>query len=150
MNRVELIGRMTKDAELRFTPGTGNAVANFSIAVEDGFGDRKKAYFINIVVWGKSAEAVSNYTHKGSKIAVTGKITVRDYEAKDGTKRYVTEVVADMYGGIEFLDSKSDNNQSNNTGGYSNEYSAPANDSFGGRNFEEDIIPVEDGDDCPF
>lgn len=148
MNRVELIGRMTKDAELRFTPGTGNAVANFSIAVEDGFGDKKKAYFINIVVWGKSAEAVSNYTHKGSKIAVIGKLTVRDYDAKDGTKRYVTEVVADMYGGIEFLDSKSDNNQSNNTGGF-NEYSAPVNDAFGGGNFEEDITPVDDGD-MPF
>jgi single-strand DNA-binding protein len=150
MNKVVLIGRLTKEAELRFTPGTGNAVANFSIAVEDGFGDKKKAYFINIVVWGKSAEAVANYTHKGSKIAVTGKITVRDYDAKDGTKKYITEVVADMYGGIEFLDSKNDNNQSNNTGGF-NEYSAPANDAFGGGNFEEDIIPVDDSDDSmPF
>jgi single-strand DNA-binding protein len=148
MNRVELTGRMTKDAELRFTPGTGNAVANFSIAVEDGFGDKKKAYFINIVVWGKSAEAVANYTHKGSKIAVIGKLTVRDYEAKDGTKKYITEVVADMYGGIEFLDSKSDNQGQSNNQGYQS-YSEPANDTFAGGNFEEDIIPVDDGD-MPF
>jgi len=148
MNRVELIGRLTKDPELRFTPGTGNAVANFSIAVEDGFGDKKKAYFINIVVWGKSAEAVSNYTHKGSKIAVIGKLTVRDYEAKDGTKKYITEVVADMYGGIEFLDSKSDNQGQGNNQGYQS-YSEPANDTFGGGNFEEDITPVDDGD-MPF
>ncbi|EES49728.1 single-stranded DNA-binding protein [Clostridium botulinum] len=148
MNRVQLIGRMTKDPELRFTPGNGKAVANFSIAVEDGFGDNKKAYFINIVVWGKSAEALANYTHKGSKIAVSGKLTVRDYEAKDGTKRYATEVVADMYGGIEFLDNKNDNNQSN-VGSYSNEYLAPQNNSFYGENFDADITPVDDGD-MPF
>lgn len=142
MNRVALTGRMTKDVELRYIAGDGKSVANFSIAVEDGFGVNKKAYFINIVVWGKSAEALANYTHKGSKIAVAGKLTVRDYEANDGTKRYVTEVVADMYGGIEFLDSKSD---SDNSGSYHNEYSAPVNNTFDG-----DITPIDDQSDMPF
>lgn len=148
MNKVVLTGRLTKDPELRFTPGDGKAVSNFSIAVEDGFGDNKKAYFINIVVWGKSAEAVSNYTHKGSKIAVSGKLTNREYEAKDGTKRYTTEIVADQFGGIEFLDSRSDNQGQNNSQGYQS-YSAPNNNSFDGGNFEEDITPVDDGD-MPF
>lgn len=148
MNRVELIGRLTKDPELRFTPGNGTAVANFQIAVDDGFGDNKKTYFHSIVVWGKSAEAVSNYTHKGSKIAVAGKLTQRDYDDKDGTKRYITEVVADLYGGIEFLDSKSDNQGQYNNQGYQS-HSAQQNNNHGKGNFDEDITPVDDGD-MPF
>lgn len=148
MNRVELIGRLVKDLELKFTPGNGTAVTTFNLAVNDGFGENQKAYFIPIVVWGKSAEAVSNYAHKGSRISVAGKITTRSYDDKDGTKRYVTEVVADMYGGIEFLDSKNENNQGN-TYSNANQYSAPANDTFGGGSFEEDITPVDD-DTMPF
>jgi single-strand DNA-binding protein len=148
MNRVELIGRLTNDAELRYTPGSGNSVTTFNLAVNDGFGDKQKAYFIPVVVWGKSAEAVANYTKKGTKVAVTGKITTRSYEAKDGTKRYVTEVVAEMYGGIEFLDSKSESQGQNNNQGYQS-YTAQSNNDFNGGNFEEDLTPVDDGD-MPF
>lgn len=143
MNKVVQIGRMTKDAELKYLPGSGTAVANFSIAVDDGFGDNKKTYFFNIVVFGKSAEAVVNYTHKGSKVAVIGKLTTRTWDAQDGTKRYATEIVSDSFGGIEFLDSKSDNqNQGNNQ-----EYS---NDTFGNDYSSQDITPVDDDSDIPF
>lgn len=108
MNQIILTGRLTKDIELRTTT-QGKSVTMFSIAVNDGYGDNQKTYFHNVVVWGKSAENMAQYTHKGSKVAVKGKLTSRSYE-KDGQKRYVTEVVADMYGGIEFLDNASSNN----------------------------------------
>jgi len=114
MNLAIIKGRLIKDPELKFTSGKGTAIANFTIAVDKGFGDNKKTAFIPVVVWGKSAEAVANYTKKGSMVLVRGSIETRSYDAKDGSKRYVTEVVADMYEGVEFLDSKS-NNTTNNT-----------------------------------
>lgn len=108
MNKVFLIGRLTADAELRTTT-SGKSVTTFSLAVNDRFGEKQKAYFFNVVVWGKGAEAVANYTHKGSKVAVTGKLTSRSYDDKNGNKRTAIEVVADMMGGVEFLDSKNGN-----------------------------------------
>lgn len=108
MNKVFLTGRLTADAELRTTT-SGKSVTTFSLAVNDGFGEKQKAYFFNVVVWGKGAEAVANYTHKGSKVAVTGKLTSRSYDDKNGNKRTAIEVVADMMGGVEFLDSKNSN-----------------------------------------
>lgn len=108
MNKVFLIGRLTADAELRTTT-SGKSVTTFSLAVNDGFGEKQKAYFFNVIVWGKGAEAVANYTHKGSKVAVTGKLTSRSYDDKNGNKRTAIEVVADMMGGVEFLDSKNSN-----------------------------------------
>lgn len=137
MNLVVLRGRLTKDPELKFTSGKGTAIANFTMAVDKGFGDNKKTAFIPIVVWGKSAEAVANYTKKGSMILVRGSIETRNYEGKNG-KVYVTEVVADMYEGVEFLDGK--NNNSN-----SNQGSIPQ-DYFGGG----DMTQVDDGDEMPF
>ena len=115
MNKVLLIGRMTREAELRTTQ-SGKTVATLTIAVDDGYGENKKTYFHNVVVWGKGAEAVCSYTHKGSKIGVTGKLTSRTYE-KDGQKRYITEVVADMMNGVEFLESKGTSNGNSNGGG---------------------------------
>jgi single-strand DNA-binding protein len=138
MNKWVGIGRLTKDSELKFTAGKGTANLTFTLAVDDGFGDNKKTYFIPIVLWGKSAESLSSYLVKGTQIGVTGKIQTRSYDAKDGTKRYVTEVVADQFGGVEFLGGK---------GNKSNEQSMPV-DTFGG-GFEEDITPVDDGD-MPF
>lgn len=138
MNKIILTGRLTKDAELRYTPGKGTPVTTFSMAVDDGFGDNKKTYFFNIVVWGKSAEAVAQYTSKGSKVLVNGKLTNRDYQAKDGTKKYVTEVVADMFNGVEFLDNKNSNNVGNNASG-----NQPAA-------YDDDLgEPIDDGD-MPF
>jgi single-strand DNA-binding protein len=105
MNKVILTGRLTKDVDLKYTQ-SGKAVAQFSNAIDDGYGDNKKVYYPNIIVWGKSAEACGNCIGKGSKVNVCGKLTTRSYDAKDGTKRHVTEIVADMYGGVEFLDGK--------------------------------------------
>ena len=105
INKVILTGNLTKNPEVKYTQ-SGKAVAMFSIAVNDGFGDNQKTYYPNIVVWGKTAETVGNNLAKGSKVGVVGKLTTRSYDNSAGQKVYVTEVVADMYGGIEFLGSK--------------------------------------------
>jgi len=150
MNKVVLIGRLTKDPELRFTPGTGSAVTTLTLAVDryNTKTGQREADFIPVVIWGKQAESAANYLSKGSQAAISGRIQTRSYDAKDGTKRYVTEVVADPFGGIQFLSGKA-NNSAGNTFGDSNEYSAPTNDPFSGANFDEDITPVDDGD-MPF
>lgn len=105
MNKVVLIGRLTKDPELKFTPGTGTAVSTITLAIDryNSKTGKKEADFIPVVVYGKQAENLANYLTKGNKAAVSGRIKTRNYEAKDGSKRYVTEVVADIYGGVEFL-----------------------------------------------
>ena len=151
MNKVVLIGRLTRDPELRFTPGSGAAVCTLTLAIDkyNTKTGQREADFIPVVVWGKQAESTANYMTKGSQVAISGRIQTRSYDAKDGTKRYVTEVVADQFGGVEFLGTKGTNNSSGNSFSNSNEYSAPTNDAFGGGNFEEDITPVDDGD-MPF
>ncbi len=115
MNKVFLIGRLTRDPELRYT-GNNTAVASFSIAVNRNFTNQsgeREADFINIVVWRKQAENVKNYLTQGSQVAIDGRIQVRNYETEDGQKRYVTEVIADN---VEFLGSKnSGNNSSSNS-----------------------------------
>ena len=118
MNKVFLIGRLTRDPELRYTE-SNVPVATFSIAVNRNYTNQageREADFINIIVWRKQAENVKNYIKKGSQIAIDGRIQTRNYE-KDGQKRYVTEVVADN---IQFLDSKGsrENNSSDNIGGF--------------------------------
>ena len=105
INKIVLTGNLTKNPEVKYTQ-SGKAVAMFSIAVNDGFGDNQKTYYPNVVVWGKTAETVGNNLVKGSKVGVVGKLTTRSYDNSAGQKVYVTEVVADMYGGIEFLGSK--------------------------------------------
>lgn len=148
MNKVVLIGRLTKDPELRFTPGSGAAVTTLTLAVDkyNTKTGQKEADFVPVVIWGKQAESTANYMSKGSQMAISGRIQTRSYDAKDGTKRYVTEVVATE---VQFL---SKGNASGNAGtsfGNSNEYSMPVNDAFSGGGFEEDITPVDDGD-MPF
>lgn len=95
MNKCHIIGRMTKDPEVRYTQG-GTAVATFTLAVDRRVAKDKpkEADFIPCVVWGKMADGVvKNYCYKGKQIAVEGRIQVRSYDAKDGSKRYVTEVI---------------------------------------------------------
>jgi single-strand DNA-binding protein len=104
MNIVALTGRLTADTNLRYTQ-SGKAVCTFDIAVDDGFGDNKQTYFHRIVVWGKAAETCADNLSKGSKVNVKGKLTSRSYES-NGQKKYITEVVADTHGGVEFLSSK--------------------------------------------
>jgi single-strand DNA-binding protein len=100
MNKVIIVGRLTRDPEVRYT-AEGKAVANFSVAVDSGFGDNKKADFIPVVVWEKLAEVVGNNLTKGRRVLVEGRLQIRDYE-KDGKKRRAADVVAQN---IEFLDS---------------------------------------------
>lgn len=111
MNSVNLIGRLTKDCDLRYTQ-SGKAVASFTLAVDKYSKGEKSADFINCVVWDKAAEALANYTSKGSRIGVKGSINTRNYENQQGQRVYVTEVVADPFNGIEFLDTKKDSQQS--------------------------------------
>ena len=102
MNKVFLIGRLTRDPELRYT-GNNTAVASFSIAVNRNFTNQsgeREADFINIVVWRKQ------YLTQGSQVAIDGRIQTRSYDDQDGKKRYVTEVIADN---VEFLGSKGQN-----------------------------------------
>src|SRR5699024_11175522 len=110
------IGRLTRDPELRYIPNTGTPVSTFSLAVDKQLSKEKRqefeskgqptADFINIVVWGRLAENCANYLSKGLLAAVQGRIQSRSYEANDGTRRYVTEVVAER---VEFLEWKDDN-----------------------------------------
>jgi len=104
MNKVVLVGRLTKDMELKYT-AKGTAVASFTLAIDRRFKSQtgeKETDFINCVVWGAVGETASKYVGKGSQIGVAGRIQTRSYEAKDGGKRYVTEVVAEE---IEFMGS---------------------------------------------
>ncbi|MFV8826197.1 single-stranded DNA-binding protein [Alkalihalobacterium sp. APHAB7] len=105
INRVVLVGRLTKDPELRYTPN-GVAVANFTLAVNRPFsnqqGDRE-ADFINCIIWRKPAENVANYLKKGSLAGVEGRIQTRSYDNNEGRRVYVTEVVADS---VQFLEPK--------------------------------------------
>ena len=111
MNKVMLIGNLTKDPDVRTTSG-GASVTTLSIAVnrrfKDKSGERVTDYF-RIVTWNKLADVFGKYLVKGSKVSVSGELQTKDYEAKDGTKRYVTEILADE---VEFLTPKSDRNQS--------------------------------------
>ena len=103
MNRAMLIGNLTKDPELRAT-GSGIAVCTFTLAVQRRFANRdsqtREADFIPIVVWRAQSENCAKYLHKGSQAAVCGSIQTRSYDAPDGSKRYVTEIVADE---VQFL-----------------------------------------------
>ena len=111
MNKVVLIGNLTKDPDVRTTSG-GASVTTLSIAVnrrfKDKSGERVTDYF-RVVAWNKLADICGKYLVKGSKVSVSGELQTKDYEAKDGTKRYVTEILADE---VEFLTPKSDRNQS--------------------------------------
>ncbi len=112
MNKVVLIGRLTRDPELRYT-SNNTAVTTFSIAVNRNFSNQngeRDADFINIVVWRKQAENVKNYLSQGSQVAIEGRIQTRNYDDQNGQRRYVTEVVADN---VEFLGSKHSSNNSN-------------------------------------
>jgi len=113
VNLVVLIGRLTRDPELKYLANTGTPVATFSLAVDRELSKDKRqeveskgqptADFINIIAWGKQAENCANYLKKGKLAAVSGRLQSRSYEGKDGTKRYITEVVATR---VEFLEWK--------------------------------------------
>lgn len=100
-NKVTMIGRLGRDPETRYTSG-GKAVANFSLAVSERWTDsggekQERTDWFNVVAWGKLAEIVQKYAHKGDLALVEGKLQVREYEAKDGGKRKTTEIVAGIF-----------------------------------------------------
>jgi single-strand DNA-binding protein len=112
MNRVILVGRLTKDPELRYTP-SGVAVATFTLAVNRTFTNQqgeREADFINCVVWKRAAENAANFLKKGSLAGVDGRLQSRSYEGQDGRRVFVTEVVAES---VQFLEPKQGGGSSN-------------------------------------
>ncbi|PWL47754.1 MAG: single-stranded DNA-binding protein [Veillonellaceae bacterium] len=97
MNSVQVLGNLTRDPQIRATK-TGRAVASFSVACDRMYNDKKLTDWINVVAWGKLAEAVGNLVRKGDEVLVQGRMGTRKYTAKDGTDRYITEVTADFIG----------------------------------------------------
>ena len=134
MNKVLLVGRLTRDPELRTTPG-GMAVTRFTIAVSQNFTNKngeRGADFINCSAWGRQADNISKYCRKGTLVSAEGRIRTGSYDAQDGTKRYTTEVVCDA---VNFLSTKS---------GTSNDNMARVENSF-----QDDMIsslPMETAD----
>lgn len=120
INRVILIGRLTHDPELRYTPN-GVAVTNFSIAVNRNFTNQqgeREVDFIPIVTWRGTAENCAQYLKKGSLVGVDGRLQIRSYENQEGRNVRVAEVVADS---VQFLESKNARQESGGMGGYSNQ-----------------------------
>ena len=125
INNVVLVGRMTRDAELRYTP-SNQAVATFSLAVNRNFKNQngeREADFINVVIWRQQAENLANWAKKGALIGVTGRIQTRSYDNQQGQRVYVTEVVAESF---QLLESRTA--REGQGGGYS------AGNSFAGGN----------------
>lgn len=175
MNRVILIGRLTRDPELRYTQ-SNQAVATFTLAIDRRMSREKRqeaesqnrptADFIRITVWGRPAETASKYLRKGSQCAVEGRIQTGSYQDQTGKTVYTTDVVADN---VEFLGSRSDNQQSNynqsnpydnqdynnndysQTRGYQgNNYNQNQNDFGGDDFFDDDFTEIEDDGRIPF
>ena len=107
MNKVILLGRLTRDPEVRYT-ATGKVVCQFTLAVDRPFTNQegqREADFIPVIIWGKQGETCGNYLTKGQRALVEGRLQIRSYDAKDGSKRWITEVVADRF---EFIESRKD------------------------------------------
>lgn len=132
MNKVVLIGRLTKDPELKYAPGDGTAICRITVAVARAF-KKDETDFINCVAFGKTGETIAQYFTKGRQIALAGNIRTGSYQAQDGTKMYTTNVIIENF---EFVGNNNVNNQS---------WSAQDNseESF------EGMTPVDDGD-MPF
>lgn len=110
MNKVQLLGRLTKDPEVRYTPQTNTPVTTFSLAVKRPFAKEGQVDvdFLNIVAWGKTAEFCAKYFVKGQQVAVCGAIRTRNYDDKEGKKVYVTEILAES---VYFAESRKDSIQ---------------------------------------
>lgn len=130
MNKVVLMGRLTRDPELRFAAGSGKGVCRFTVAINRQF-KRDESDFINCVAFGKPGETISEHFAKGNRIALTGNIRTGSYEAQDGTKRYTTDVVVESF---EFIETKNSTSSSD--------------DSFGA-GIPDDVVPETDGE-MPF
>lgn len=157
INRVVLIGRLTKDPELRKTQ-SGTSVVSYTIAVNrrSQTPGQPDADFINCVAWNKTAELMAQYLHKGSLIGVEGRIQTRSYDNQQGQRVYVTEVVTDS---VQFLESKNTQPHQNSYNSYNsysqpapapvNPYAAPADNSFSSAFDADDTLDIA-SDDLPF
>jgi single-strand DNA-binding protein len=137
MNKVILMGRLTRDPEVRYTQSNNTLVASFSIAVNRRFikqGEERQADFINIVAWSKLGEFCSKYFKKGQQVGVVGRLQTRTYDKEDGTKVYITEVVAEE---AYFADSK---REDTSAADFENTFGTVANTEF----------EVASKDDLPF
>lgn len=135
INKVVLLGRLTKDPELRYAQGNGTAICRFTLAVARPF-KKDETDFINCVAFGKAAETINQYMTKGRQLAITGSIKTGTYDAQDGTKRYTTDINVD---GFEFIgNGQANGNNSGNAENISN------NDN--GFGYE---TPIDDGE-MPF
>lgn len=146
MNKVALVGRMTKDPELTFAQGTGTAICKFTVAVNRRFKKEGQpdADFLQTTVFGKQAEATANYMVKGSQVAISGNIQTSNY-MKGDIRVYKTEIIADE---VYFLDSKKDGNSNNSS---SSNYNQGGNSNNSNNDFGSDsgVTPIDDGD-IPF
>lgn len=138
MNKVVLIGRLTKDPELNFQANSGMAICRFTLAVTRPF-KKDETDFINCVSFKKTAETIAQYFTKGRPIAITGHIQTGSYDAKDGTKRYTTNVFVESF---EFIGSSNTNSNSQNSTSYQD-------NNFDQGGFYDDMVPVDD-DSMPF
>ena len=140
MNKVILMGRLTRDPEVRYTQNTNTLVSSFSLAVNRRFakaGEERQADFINVVAWSKTGEFCSKYFKKGQQVGVIGRIQTRNWEDENKQKHYITEVVAEE---AYFADSKRDGEASSSS--FENTF---GNVMPGGADFE-----VSSSDDLPF
>ena len=144
MNKVILMGRLTRDPEVRYTQTNNTLVASFSLAVNRRFvkqGEERQADFINIVAWAKTGEFCSKYFKKGQQVGIIGRIQTRTWDDDQGVKHYVTEVVAEE---TYFADSKRDSYDSGNS--FENNFG----DTMPGANDSNSDFEVSSDDDLPF
>lgn len=153
MNRVVLVGRLTKDPDLRYTPN-GVAVANFTVACNRPFSNQqgnREADFINCVVWRRAAENLANYMKKGSMIGVDGRIQTRNFENQEGRRVFVTEVLAEN---IQFLESKGSSQGDRGSSGFRANQNPPQDNNNNRREedpFADNGEPIDlSDDDLPF
>ena len=136
MNNVTLLGRLTKEPELRFTEGSDLAVCKFTLAVNREF-KKDEADFINCIAFGNRAKIISQYVGKGKQLAVKGRIQTGSYDAQDGTKRYTTDIVVDSFDFISNSNSQGNSGPQEET---QNNSTTPTVDDFA----------PSDSDDMPF
>ncbi len=136
MNKVVLMGRLTREPEVRYTQSSNTLVASFNLAVNRRFvkqGEERQADFINIVAWSKIGEFCSKYFKKGQQVGIIGRIQTRTWDDDQGQKHYITEVVAEE---AYFADSKKENSESNAFGDFATS--------------ETPDFSISDSDDLPF
>lgn len=146
MNRVVLMGRLTKDTELRYTSASNLAVCSFTLAVDRRFSkqsENKQADFFPIVVWNKLAEFCSKYFVKGLQVVVSGRLQTRTWDDNDGKRHYITEIVADE---AYFADSKKGSSAVPNDSFNANAQSSSQQEGSS----QEGFLPIEEDDDLPF